>query len=104
MLESELGEVWVEGELSNVRKPASGHWYFTLKDASAQLRCVLFRGDRNGALAQPEDGLKVRVFGRITVYEAGGQYQLVAGALNALRVERDDGLDSREVPFPLLAQ
>ncbi len=83
VLESELGEVWVEGELSNVRKPASGHWYFTLKDASAQLRCVLFRGDRNGALAQPEDGLKVRVFGRITVYEAGGQYQLVARKLKA---------------------
>ena len=81
MLEDELGEVWVEGELSNVRKPASGHWYFTLKDASAQLRCVMFRGDSKGAQAQPEDGLKVRVFGRITVYEAGGQYQLVARRL-----------------------
>lgn len=78
LLEDALGEVWVEGELSNVRKPVSGHWYFTLKDASAQLKCVLFRGSQRGARVQPVDGLKVRVFGGITVYEAGGQYQLVA--------------------------
>ena len=78
VLEDELGEVWVEGELSNVRKPVSGHWYFTLKDASAQLRCVMFRGAQRGARVQPADGLKVRIFGRITVYEAGGQYQIMA--------------------------
>lgn len=117
VLEGELGEVWVEGELSNVRKPASGHWYFTLKDASAQLRCVMFRGDSKGAQAQPEDGLKVRVFGRITVYEAGGQYQLVArrlqpagrgdlqAAFEALKKKlKEEGLfePGRKRPLPML--
>ena len=78
-LESEIGEVWVEGEISNYRRQSSGHQYFTLKDDRSQLSCVLFRG---GASLLPPgvmlaDGLQVQVFGDLTVYEARGQYQLV---------------------------
>ncbi len=78
-LESEIGEVWVEGEISNYRRQSSGHHYFTLKDDRSQLACVLFRGGAsllpaNVALA---DGLQVQVHGDLTVYEARGQYQLV---------------------------
>ena len=77
VLENEIGTVWVEGEVSNYRKQASGHQYFTLKDAQAQLACVWFaRGGvrlRQVALA---DGMQVQVRGALTVYEARGQYQL----------------------------
>lgn len=75
-LENEFGEVWVEGEISNLRRPASGHLYFTLKDETAQLAAVLFRGDQPGLKFAPRDGLKVRVYGLITVYEPAGQYQI----------------------------
>jgi len=81
VLEEEIGDVWVEGEVSNFRQPASGHWYFTLKDAAAQLTVVLFRGDQRSAGVRPRDGMLVRVRGRISVYEKSGQYQLVARAL-----------------------
>ena len=78
-LESEIGEVWVEGEISNYRRQSSGHQYFTLKDDRSQLSCVLFRG--GASLLPPgvtlSDGLQVQVFGDLTVYEARGQYQLV---------------------------
>ncbi len=77
VLEDEIGTVWVEGEVSNYRKQASGHQYFTLKDAQAQLACVWFaRGGvrlRQVALAE---GMQVQVRGALTVYEARGQYQL----------------------------
>jgi exodeoxyribonuclease VII large subunit len=78
ILESRLGEVWVEGEISNYRKQSSGHHYFTLKDDRAQLACVMFAraySARSGLLLK--DGLQVQTFGRLTVYEARGQYQLV---------------------------
>ncbi len=77
LLEDGIGEVWVEGEISNHRRQASGHQYFTLKDSDAQLACVLFRG--NAAMAPPlKDGAHVEVYGRVSVYEARGQYQLIA--------------------------
>jgi exodeoxyribonuclease VII large subunit len=78
ILESRLGEVWVEGEISNYRKQSSGHHYFTLKDDRAQLACVMFAraySARSGLIL--EDGMQVQTFGRLTVYEARGQYQLV---------------------------
>ena len=78
ILESRLGEVWVEGEISNYRKQSSGHHYFTLKDDRAQLACVMFAraySARSGLILK--DGLQVQTFGRLTVYEARGQYQLV---------------------------
>jgi exodeoxyribonuclease VII large subunit len=70
-------EIWIEGEVSNLRKQSSGHQYFTLKDSTAQLSCVLFA--RPGLWRRPfnlADGMQVRTRGRITVYEARGQYQL----------------------------
>src|ERR1700740_2164514 len=78
ILESRLGEVWVEGEISNYRKQSSGHHYFTLKDDRAQLACVMFAraySARSGLILK--DGMQVQTFGRLTVYEARGQYQLV---------------------------
>ncbi len=78
LVEQEFGDVWVEGEISNYRPAPSGHVYFTLKDADAQLPIVFFR--RNAALLRfrPEDGLHVLVRGRLSVYEQRGQMQLVA--------------------------
>src|SRR5216683_1717950 len=76
ILEKEIGQVWVTGEISNCRSQSSGHVYFTLKDADAQLNCVVFRGE---AVAQREllqDGQKVILQGELTVYEPRGQYQL----------------------------
>jgi len=76
-LERQFGEVWLEGEISNLRQPASGHYYFTLKDESAQINAVLFRGDQQGLKFQLRDGLMVRAIGEISVYERGGQYQII---------------------------
>lgn len=77
VLESALGVVWIEGELSNVARPASGHMYFSLKDADAQVRCAMFR-NRNRLLEfEPEAGMLVRARARVSLYEARGEYQLV---------------------------
>ncbi len=77
-LEERFPAVWVEGEISNLRTPSSGHAYFTLKDDGAQLRCVLFRGRGRRVPFQLEDGLQVLAFGGLDVYAARGEYQLVA--------------------------
>ena len=72
-----MGFVWVEGEISNYRKQASGHQYFTLKDAQCQLACVLFaRPGQWRKMIPLSDGMQVQVRGAMTVYEARGQYQL----------------------------
>lgn len=81
LLEIDIGEVWVEGEISNLRRQASGHCYFTLKDEGAQISCVLFRGTAGRAKAKPEDGMQARLFGEVSVYEARGQVQLVVKQL-----------------------
>ena len=73
-----LQDVWVEGELSNISRPASGHLYFTLKDAGASLRSVMWRADAARLKLPLQDGMAVAVHGRIGVYEVGGQYQLYA--------------------------
>ena len=78
LVEQELGDVWVEGEISNCRPAASGHLYFTLKDAEAQLPVVLFRRQAMLLRFKPEDGLHVRVRGKVSIYEQRGQLQLVA--------------------------
>ena len=75
-LEAEFPEAWVEGEVSNFRPASSGHLYFTLKDETAQLRCVCFRQFARYLKFRPEDGLLVTARGRISVYEARGEYQL----------------------------
>ena len=77
LLDRGLGVVWVEGELSNFSQPASGHWYFSLKDRDAQLRCVMFRMKNMYAGFIPRPGSQVIARGRISVYEARGEYQLL---------------------------
>jgi exodeoxyribonuclease VII large subunit len=77
LLEIEIGEIWVEGEVSNLRRQTSGHCYFTLKDEGAQVSCVLFRGHASRAKAQPENGMQARLFGEVSVYESRGQVQLI---------------------------
>ncbi|MCX6025119.1 MAG: exodeoxyribonuclease VII large subunit, partial [Chloroflexi bacterium] len=72
-----LQDVWVTGEVSNLSRPASGHVYFTLKDAEASLRCVMWREIASRQIL-PREGQSVEVHGRISLYEAGGQYQLYA--------------------------
>lgn len=81
ILEAAFGSVWVEGEISNFRTVASGHSYFVLKDEKAQIRCVLFKGHRAGIKFQPADGDQVLMFGRISVYDARGEYQIIAESL-----------------------
>ncbi len=80
LLESDptLQDVWVRGEISNLSIPKSGHLYFTLKDAQASLKCVMWRGQAARLSYMPQDGAAVEVHGSISVYEAGGQYQLYA--------------------------
>lgn len=81
LLEGGLAPCWVAGEISNLRAQASGHVYFSLKDAGAQLGCVLFRGDAARQSLALRDGLQVLAYGEVSVYEARGQYQLVVRAL-----------------------
>ena len=76
LLEQQVGEIWVTGEVTNLRSQSSGHIYFTLKDAGAQLNCVLFRGEMQVDRALLQDGRKVTLQGEVTVYEPRGQYQL----------------------------
>jgi exodeoxyribonuclease VII large subunit len=78
LIEQRYGDIWVEGEISNFRPAPSGHLYFTLKDAEAQLPIVLFRRQAMLLRFRPEDGLHVLVRGRVSVYEQRGQMQLVA--------------------------
>jgi exodeoxyribonuclease VII large subunit len=74
--DSRLGDVWVTGEVSNMRRAASGHCYFTLKDGGAELKCVLFRTDAQRQTAIPRDGDSIMAHGSIQVYVANGVYQL----------------------------
>jgi len=90
LLEQGLAVLWVEGELSNFSQPASGHWYFSLKDRDAQLRCAMFRQKNAGLRFTPRAGQHVLARGRISLYEPRGDYQLIVehmeeaglGALN----------------------
>lgn len=77
LLEGSFPLIWVEGEMCNVSRPASGHLYFTLKDARAQVRCALFRPKSQWLKFTPRDGLRVLARGRLTLYEARGDYQLI---------------------------
>lgn len=77
LLEDAFPLVWLEGELGNLSRPASGHLYFTLKDAQAQVRCALFRTHRQRLAFAPAEGMQVLARGRLTLYEARGDYQLI---------------------------
>jgi exodeoxyribonuclease VII large subunit len=77
LLESGLGTLWVEGEISNLARPASGHWYFSLKDRDAQIRCAMFRQRNVLSRFAPREGQLVVAFGRVSLYEPRGDYQLL---------------------------
>ncbi len=82
LLENEVGEVHVEGEISNLSKPSSGHFYFTLKDKNAQLRCVFFKNRHNKNTPKLIDGQHVVASGKLSLYEARGDYQLIVDSLS----------------------
>lgn len=117
LLEGEFPFLWLEGEISNLRVPPSGHYYFTLKDVSCQIRAVIFKSGLLGLSFRPENGLQVLCFGRLSVYAGRGEYQIIVermelkgwGALQ-LAFERlkerlfKEGLfdPERKKPLPLL--
>ena len=81
-VESRFANVWVEGEISNFKSHSSGHWYFTIKDESAQLRAKCFRSTNTRIRFKPTNGLHIRARGRLTVYPPRGEYELVVEALD----------------------
>ena len=117
LLEAAFLDIWVEGEVSNFRAAQSGHLYFTLKDARAQIRCVCFRDQVRGLKFRPEDGLHVTVRGSVSVYDVRGEYQIYVShiepvGLGALQLAfeqlkkrlQEEGLfaESRKKPLPVL--
>jgi exodeoxyribonuclease VII large subunit len=113
-IEARFASVWVEGEISNFKAHSSGHWYFTIKDEGAQLRAKCFRSANSRIRFRPTDGLHVRARGRLSVYEARGDYEMIVEALDpvgagALQVAfeqlRDrlqaEGLFANELKRPL---
>ncbi len=97
-LEGRFGSVLVEGELSNVSQPASGHLYFTIKDANAQISAVMFRGNQRGLQFRPQDGIVVRAQGEISVYERRGNYQIL------IRRMEEGGKGSLQAQFEALKE
>lgn len=83
LLESNLGLVWIRGEMSNFRQPGSGHWYFTLKDERAQVRCAMFRNRNRFSRLRPVDGAEVLLRGRVSLYEARGEFQVIVEHVEA---------------------
>jgi len=98
LLERSLGQLWVSGEITNARAQSSGHLYFTLKDAAAQISCVLFRGEAVAGRPALQDGQKVILKGELTVYEPRGQYQLHVLAVEA------QGVGALQAAFEQLKQ
>ena len=83
LLEDSLPSVWVSGEISNFSRPASGHWYFTLKDDRAQLRCAMFKNSNYYVRPQPKDGDAVLVRAKVGIYPARGELQMIVEHLEA---------------------
>ena len=119
LLEDHFPFIWVEGEISNFRVPASGHYYFVLKDLESQVRCVMFRSQQRWMRFQPEDGLHVLCQARVSVYEPRGEYQLLVdvmeprglGALQLAYEQLKKGLEAEGLfepehkkPIPFLTQ
>jgi exodeoxyribonuclease VII large subunit len=98
LLEQEIGSIWVTGEITNLRLQSSGHRYFTLKDAGAQLNCVLFRGEAISHQDALQDGQKVVLRGDLTVYEPRGAYQLRVTAVEL------QGIGALQIAFEKLRQ
>ena len=83
LLEERFNIVWVRGEISNFHRPGSGHWYFTLKDDAAQVRCAMFVNRNRNAKVQPTNGLEIIVRGRVSLYENRGDYQILVDQMDA---------------------
>jgi exodeoxyribonuclease VII large subunit len=83
LLETQLPLLWVRGEISNFSRPGSGHWYLTLKDSDAQIRCAMFRNRNQTVRIQPQNGDQVLVRGRVSLYEARGDYQFIIEHMEA---------------------
>ena len=118
-LEGSFPDVWVEGEIYNLRIPSSGHVYFTIKDNSSQIRAVIFRSSARTIRFIPKDGLHVLCRGRITIYEFRGEYQLIVDYMEPMGVGAlllafeqlkkrlsEEGLfdEARKRPIPILPQ
>ncbi|MFO7838867.1 MAG: exodeoxyribonuclease VII large subunit [Desulfosalsimonadaceae bacterium] len=119
LLEETYPFIWIQGEISNFKMPASGHYYFTLKDADAQISAVMFRGQNKKLRFFPEDGMSITGYGRVSVYSPRGAYQIIleylepsgAGALQAAfeqlkaRLSEEGLFDAAyKKPLPLLPQ
>lgn len=117
LLEENFQQVWVEGELSNLSRPASGHIYFTLKDSGAMVRCVMFRSNAKALKFRLEEGMLLTLRGRLSVYDQRGEYQIIcehlepqgAGALQLAFMQLKERLAaeglfdaSRKRPLPVL--
>ena len=81
LLEASFLQVWVEGELSSLSRPSSGHWYFSLKDKKCQVRCAMFRGFNQRLRQIPKEGDQVRIRGKVTLYENRGDFQIIVEQL-----------------------
>ncbi|MCK5002067.1 MAG: exodeoxyribonuclease VII large subunit [Gammaproteobacteria bacterium] len=96
VLEQNFSWIWVEGEISNLAQPSSGHIYFSLKDSGAQVRCAMFKSRNNGLKFQPENGQQVQIRGKVSLYQPRGDYQLIVDRME----EAGDGALQRK--FELL--
>lgn len=118
-LEGSFPLIWLEGEISNLARPASGHWYFTLKDEAAQVRCAMFRGRNRLVSCKAENGMQILARARIGLYEARGEFQLVIehmedagdGALRRafdelkLKLQKEGLFDEQQKqPLPAIAE
>ncbi|MDD1792712.1 exodeoxyribonuclease VII large subunit [Enterovibrio sp. ZSDZ42] len=81
LLENEMGIVWLVGEISNLTVPVSGHWYFTLKDSRAQVKCAMFKGNNRRVTFKPTNGNQVLVRARLSLYEPRGDYQIIVESM-----------------------
>ena len=82
-IERQFETIWVSGELSNLSRPKSGHWYFTLKDEKAQIRCAMFANRNRSIKIQPADGQQVLLRGKVSIYEGRGDFQIIADQIEA---------------------
>ncbi len=107
LLEQEMGQVWISGEISNFSQPASGHWYFTLKDDNAQVRCAMFRNSNRRVTFRPQHGQQVLVRANITLYEPRGDYQIIAESMQKYEQLKEklsaEGLFDQQFKQPLLS-
>ena len=98
LLEASYPNIWVEGEISNLARPASGHLYFSLKDDKSQIRCAFFRNRMNKLDCTPEDGMQVRIRAQVSLYENRGDFQLIVNHLE------EAGLGNLQIAFEKLKQ